>query len=268
MPTTPRNPAPGRNAAGPIRRIRQRAWHRIAFAAALLALSTVPALAGPPFLTDDPEPTDTGHYEIHFFSEGASARDGHDGSTGIDFNYGAAPDLQLSAVVPINWVSATGAGTTTGLGNIELGAKYKFAHQQDNGLDAAFYPTLILPAGSSAVGDNHASLMLSLWLQRSTGAWTVFGGGGCELNRGNGSKDFCMMGAALAWQVREHLQIGAEIFHQTADTRGGVASTDINFGAICDLNEHFHLTASIGRGLQHRDEADRLMWYASLLWTR
>jgi hypothetical protein len=30
------------------------------------------ALAGPPFATDDPEPTDLGHYEVYLFPGGAS----------------------------------------------------------------------------------------------------------------------------------------------------------------------------------------------------
>lgn len=267
MITSRENPARGHRAAACTRRIRPRPWATLAFAAILLALTAVPALAGPPFLTDDPEPTDSGHYEIYFFSEGASARDGRDGSLGVDFNYGAAPDLQLSAVVPINWVSPAGGGSATGVGNIELGLKYKFLHQQDAGVDAAFYPTVVLPAGSSAVGDNHASLMLPLWLQRTSGAWTMFGGGGCELNRGGDSKDFCMLGAALAYAITDRLQVGAELFHQTADTRGGHAATYFNVGATWDINEHFHLAASVGPGLQHRNDTDRTVWYAALLWT-
>jgi hypothetical protein len=40
--------------------------------AALLLLSS-PALAGPPFITDDPEPTDYLHWELYTFSQGMSA---------------------------------------------------------------------------------------------------------------------------------------------------------------------------------------------------
>lgn len=250
------------------RPLRPRPLGSLACLAMLLALFSVPALAGPPYLTDDPEPTDTGHYEIYFFSEGATAADGRDGSVGIDFNYGAAEDLQLSAVLPINWISPTGQGGSTGLGNVELGVKYKFSHQQDVGIDAAFYPTILLPAGSAAVGEQHAALLLPLWLQRTSGAWTVFGGGACELTHGGDSRNFCMFGTALTRDVGEKLQIGAEVFHQTADTRDGRASTFATFGASYDINDNFHLAASIGPGLQHRSETDRTVWYAALLWTR
>ena len=67
----------------------------------LLSLSPL-ALAGPPYATDDPEPTDYKHFEIYLFSGATSTRDGTVGAAGIDFNYGAGPDLQLTAVVPLD----------------------------------------------------------------------------------------------------------------------------------------------------------------------
>ena len=246
-------------------RIRRVSAHCAVIVTLLLPLQ---ALAGPPYTTDDPEPTDTGHYEIYFFGEGASSRDGRDGSAGIDFNYGAAENLQLTATLPIAWNAPAGGGGATGLGNVELAVKYQFLHQREAGVDAAFFPRVFLPAGSSAVGENHASLLLPLWLQRSSGAWTVFGGGGCEIHRGGDSRDFCMLGTALTYQVNERFQIGAEVYHQTADTRSGGAGTDFDVGATYDLDAHFHLIASAGPGLQNRDRTDRVVWYAALLWTR
>lgn len=68
---------------------------------AFLLLVTMPAYAGPPYLTDDPEPTDVHHYEIYAFGSGTSERDGMDGEAGIDFNYGGAKNLQLTAILPI-----------------------------------------------------------------------------------------------------------------------------------------------------------------------
>lgn len=50
------------------------------------------ASAGPPFLTDDPEPTETGHWEIYaplLEAEGRGADFG--GSAGIEINYVSQP---------------------------------------------------------------------------------------------------------------------------------------------------------------------------------
>ena len=50
-----------------------RSW-LIAFFA-LLAFAR-PAVAGPPYVSDDPEPTDYKHWEIYTFSSGTATRDG------------------------------------------------------------------------------------------------------------------------------------------------------------------------------------------------
>jgi len=42
-----------------------------------------PTWAGPPFVSDDPEPTDYKHYEIYTFNSGTVTRDGLSGATGI-----------------------------------------------------------------------------------------------------------------------------------------------------------------------------------------
>ena len=61
-------------------------------ALAMLAASvTPPALAGPPYVSDDPEPTDYRHFEIYAFTSGTRTIDGTSGQGGVDFNYGAAP---------------------------------------------------------------------------------------------------------------------------------------------------------------------------------
>jgi hypothetical protein len=44
-----------------------------AMALACLSLAA-PATAGPPFVTDDPEPVDNGHWEVYAFSDGAFQR--------------------------------------------------------------------------------------------------------------------------------------------------------------------------------------------------
>jgi hypothetical protein len=57
-----------------------------AFAGFILALWTSPGFAGPPYVTDDPEPTDYQHFEIYTFNLGTAARGGTNGESGIDFN--------------------------------------------------------------------------------------------------------------------------------------------------------------------------------------
>jgi len=231
-----------------------------------LCVLSCPAPAGPPYVTDDPQPTDDAHYEIYLFGNGATARDGNGGAAGIDFNYGAGPNLQLTAVVPLGYDHPVTGRAATGLGNVELAAKYRFAHQEDIGWDMAIFPRVFLPAGSAAVGERHASLLLPLWASRSWSRWSTFGGGGCELNRGEGSRDFCLMAWALTRKIAR-LQLGAELYHQMADTQGGHAATGVGAGFTHDLSDRCHLMGSVGPGLQNAAQTARYSWYAAVLFT-
>lgn len=225
------------------------------------------AAAGPPYLTDDPEPTDYQHFEIYAFTDGMAAASGAGGQSGIDFNYGGAPNLQLTATVPLDYDLPSLGPAEAGLGNVELAVKYRFLTQQNFGLDVAVFPQVILPSASSNVGDHHASYLLPLWLEKDWGKWSAFGGGGCELNRGGDSQNFCEAGLVVTNQVKTDLQLGLEIFHQTADTIGGEDTTSVGAGARYDINDHFHLLGYIGRGVENVDDTDRLNWYTSVLFT-
>jgi hypothetical protein len=229
--------------------------------------AAAPALAGPPYVTDDPEPTDYRHFEIYAFTSGTAARGGTEGETGIDFNYGAAPDLQLGTTWTFDYRAPRQGETDWGLGNVELGAKYRFLHQDDFGWDVSVYPQLLLPGASARVGEPHASLFVPIWVQKDWGKWSTFGGGGCALDNGGGSKDWCLAGWALTRQVAPKLNLGIEIYHDTPDLRGGRASTSLGAGAIWDLSENYHLTVSFGPGIQNAVETNRYTWYAAILST-
>jgi hypothetical protein len=238
-----------------------------AFVGAVLALLMQPAVAGPPFVSDDPEPTDTGHFEIYTFNNGTNTRSGTSGESGIDFNYGAAPNLQLTATVPAGYSDTMGGRTQVSPGNVELAAKYRFLHQDTFGLDVSVFPRVFLPSGSTTIGDNHVSLLLPIWVQRDFGqGWSAFGGGGCTFNQISAA-DFCQAGAVLNYQLLPKLQIGGELFHQTADSLGTPASSSLGAGWRYDVTDNYHLLGYVRRGIENTDETDRYSWYASVLFT-
>jgi hypothetical protein len=233
----------------------------------VLVLLTRSAVAGPPYVSDDPEPTDYKHFEIYTFNNGTATRNGIAGESGIDFNYGAAPDLQLTATVPAGFDRPFGEGTSVGLGNIELAAKYRFLHQDSFGLDVSVFPRVFLPSGSNVIGDNHASLLLPVWVQKDwSGGWSAFGGGGCTVTERR-AVDFCQAGAVLTYQLLPKLQLGAELFHQTADSSGTSATTSLGIGWRYDLNDNYHLLGYVRRGIENTNETDQYSWYASVLFT-
>jgi hypothetical protein len=225
------------------------------------------ALAGPPYRTDDPEPTDYGHYEIYAFSNGIVTENGTTGAGGIDFNYGGAPNLQLSATLPVGYALSDGGALLGGPSNVELAAKYRFLTQANFGLDVAIFPRVFLPSASPNIGESHAAFLLPIWVEKDWDKWSAFGGGGCEINRGGNSQDFCLTGLVITNQVTSKLQVGLEIFHQTSDTQGGSATTSLGTGVRYDLSEHYHLLGYVGHGIENAQANDRLDWYAAVLFT-
>jgi hypothetical protein len=237
--------------------------------ALLVALNVVswPAWRGPPYVTDDPEPTEFKHFEIYLFASGSDAHDGSEAATGIDFNYGATPDLQLTMVVPVAYENAVGSDSASGLGNIELAAKYRFLHQDQIGWDVAVFPRYFVKSPSSRVGDQHSALLLPVWVQRDLEPWSTFGGGGCVFRNGEDLKDFCLAGWAVTRNFASRLQLGLELVYQTADTPGGHSSTAMGAGLRYDISEHYHFLASAGPTLRNAAETKHYAWYASLLLT-
>jgi hypothetical protein len=225
-----------------------------------------PGLAGPPYVSDDPEPTDHKHFEIYSFSNGTAKRDGVSGASGIDFNYGAAPDLQLTATLPLGYGFPVSGVAQAGLGNIEIAAKYRFLHQDTFGWDVAVFPRVFLPS-RPPVADLQPSLLLPIWMQRDLGnGWIAFGGGGCVLSAAGPSQDSCLGGAVITRQITKNLQLGIELFHETGRV-GTPPTTSLGIGMIYDLSETYHLLEYVRRGIQNAEQTDALSWYGAVLFT-
>lgn len=238
-----------------------------AFAGFILALWVPSAFAGPPYVADDPEPTDYQHFEIYTFNLGTAARGGTNGESGLDFNYGAAPDLQLTAVVPGGFNQPYGDGLAVGMSNVELAAKYRFLHQDSFGLDVSIFPRIFLPTVTNGVSENRTSLLLPIWVEKDwNGGWSAFGGGGCTVTDGRGL-NFCQAGAVLTYPVLPKLQLGAELFYQTADAFGTPATPSIGVGVRYDLTDNYHLLGYVRRAIENTNETDQYSWYAAVLFT-
>jgi hypothetical protein len=199
---------------------------------ALLALSA-PANAGPPFLTDDPEPVEFQHWEIYapLFEADGSGKD-FEGAFGAEINYGAAPNLQVSLGFRAAF-SHDEQGWHSGAGDVEASVKYRIYDKA--GLQMAAFPGLTLPTAKQGLGAGKVTALLPVWAQKDMGPWSVFGGGGYAVNPGSGNRDYWTGGVAVTRQVSERLLVGAEIDRQGTDTVGGSASTSVGLGAIYDL---------------------------------
>jgi hypothetical protein len=135
-----------------------------ASALAVWLVSAAPALAGPPYVSDDAEPTDLGHWEIYGFVEGSHVPGDTAGQGGLDLNYGAAKDLQLTAVLAID----DQTGVAAGPGDIEIAAKYRFLHLAAGSWtpDLAVFPRVFAPTAPSRFGARRPSVLLPIWGKR------------------------------------------------------------------------------------------------------
>jgi len=156
----------------------------------------------------------------------------------------------------------------TGFGDVEVAAKYKFLHQDVFGLDVAIFPRLFLPTNLDlALGSKHAALFIPLFAQKGWGNRSIFGGGGCTINRGGSSRDLCQTDLVVTLHIVPELQLGVEVRHRTPDEEGVKPLTGLGFGAIYDLNACYHLMAWVGPGLQKATSTDPVSWYAALQFT-
>lgn len=237
-------------------------------AVVLLAAVSSPATAGPPFITDDPEPTDTGHFENYLYVQGTRAGATTSGpAEGIEINYGALADTQLTASIPLN--SNPGPG---GIGVVfapfSLGVKYRFIEEDDDGWrpQVAVFPQMQIPSGSASHSVPTTGL-LPVWMQKSFGRWTAFGGGGLTLNPGAGNRDFAIWGGALMRQMSDHLQLGAEMFGETRSSLQIGGSAAVGIGALYDLSENWHLIGSVNTGIVNRRQNDSYAYTFAVKWT-
>jgi len=215
-----------------------------------MAALTGTAVAGPPFLTDDPVPVDFRHGELYLAATYSHDRHGDGGILPmVEANYGVVPDVQLHLIATAAYDAADGESHHYGLGDTELGIKYRFLQESDRLPMAGIFPLVELPSGDSGrdLGSGKVQFFLPLWLQKSWGEWTTYGGGGWVSNPAG--KDFWRAGWLLQREMTKQLTLGGEVFFESADAQDARDRTAVNFGGFYDFDEHNHLLFSLGRDL-------------------
>lgn len=232
-------------------------------ALSLLTASSL-ALAGPPFLTDDPEPVDYQHHELYISTQQTKTADGRAGTMPhVEYNYGIAPDLMVHVIAPYAFNSAAGGSRQKGLGDVEFGVKYRFLQETDNSPMVGIFPIIVTHTGDAnkGLGNGGTQVFLPLWLQKKWGEWQSYGGGGYWINNAPDTKNHWFLGWQLQKEISEHLTLGGEIFHNTEQVAGMGSSTGFNLGGSYNFDEHNHLLFSAGKGLTNADATNRFSSY-------
>ncbi len=242
----------------------------------------LPAHAGPPFQTDDPEPIDYKHIEMYAFtlvdSTGKNA-----GGTAIEVpayevNYGALPNVHLHLVIPMTtFFQPMGGATSFSIGDLETGVKLRFIQESAHRPQVGIFPFFELPTGSvqKGIGVGSTWYRMPMWAQKSWGAkdrqWTSYGGGGETIFSGDahaaGYANFPFAGWLLQKQLNEKWTLGGELFGHGAEGPAGTSehsATMLDAGGQYEFHDGFDLLFAGGRSIHGEPESYA---YLALYWT-
>jgi hypothetical protein len=214
--------------------------------------SEAAALAGPPYVTDDPEPVGYGNWEIYLAALPDVTRDGVSSTAPhLEINYGPTTNVQLHATFPLAYARPEGGPAQYGPGDVELGAKIRLVQEGRHLPMIGTFPLLEIPIGDAdkGLGTGRLHGFIPLWLQKSAGPWTTYGGIGYWLNPGADSRSFWFVGWLLQRRMSDLATVGAELYYTTPEEPGGGGNLRFNLGLVLDFGEHHHLLASGGRSV-------------------
>ncbi|WP_348266867.1 hypothetical protein P8936_13210 [Edaphobacter paludis] len=228
--------------------------------------------AGPPFQTDDPDPVAYRHFEAYAFELSDGTVPG--GTTlevpSFEMNWGVVPNVQLHLVVPVGAnFPPNGGPVHYGIGDTELGIKARFVKETKRGPEVGIFPFVELPSGSAAngLGVGTTWYRLPLWIQKSWGPWTSYGGGGEAVVPQSGYKNYPFAGWLVQRQVNKKLMLGMELFGHGAEGEAATStrsSTMADLGGSYEFTPGFDLLFAAGRSIVGQPET---YTYLSLYWT-
>jgi hypothetical protein len=211
-----------------------------------LLLPTTTAFAGPPFQTDDPDPVPFHHYEAYAFSIMDHAGDGtYSQIPAFELNYGAAPNLQLHVILPFAYVTPE---DNFGMGDMEVGAKYRFIKEGKRRPEVGTFTMLEVPTGSArkGLGNGQVWARLPVWIQKTVGPWTTYGGVGYQVNHAPWMKDSLFAGWLVQRRFSKRWTIGTEVYHQEAQAIGTRQTTFVDPGGYYYFTDNLQLLFMLG----------------------
>lgn len=220
-----------------------------AMLAILLLTCAERGIAGPPFKTDDPQPVDFRHWEFYLASVQQFERSESDATLPhLEINYGILPDIQLHLVAPMGYVRST-EGTRYGYSSTEVGVKFRFLPESESILQIGIFPMVELPTGDKRLGETDLQLYLPIWLQKSWGHLTTYGGGGYWVTPKSPDKNWGYLGWQVQYDFSEVVTLGSELYYTTADKSGQPSDAGFGLGGFVNIDENNHILYSLGHNL-------------------
>ena len=218
--------------------------------------------AGPPFQTDDPEPIDYKNYEFYTFanSDGTRLETDTEGPA-VEFNWGALPNVHLhiivpeAAILPANnqaFAPLSIGPRTFGLGDIETGIKYRFVQETKHVPMIGTFTMIELPTGNynRGLGVGQTWFKVPIWLQKSFGPWTTYGGGGETIISAKvpGYRNYSFAGWLVQRDLGKKWTLGTEVFSHGPE---GDAAPQTQSATLMDFGGYYKF---------HGDESYQLLF--------
>lgn len=222
----------------------------IALAPALIFLAVILAAdvarAGPPYLTDDPDPVAYHHWELYLASQWDQiAPEGSEGSLPhVEINFGLLHFAMIHLLVPAAIAVPSCGDASYGLGDMEVGANIRIVKERPGLPQIGTFPIAVMPTGSKAdgLGSGTLQLFVPIWLMKDVGPWTFDGGGGVRFASGG---DDAELGSFVQRSLGKVITVGAEIF-ETVPFDGSEPRTQLNIAFIADFSDVYHFLFSAG----------------------
>lgn len=205
-------------------------------------------------LTDDPGTPGDQHWEINVAYTMTHTRNGDQSMETplLDINYGIGERLQLKYEAP--WLVAHEAGqeAMNGLGNSEIGVKWRFLDEDKDGLDVSTYPqysfNTVASSWQRGLVEEGSSFLLPFEFHGKVGSLEWNAEIGREFN--TREADEWLYGLAVGRELSERFEFAVEV-HGEGRFASGDDQLIANLGGRLKLGKNRTLLISAGRSLNH-----------------
>lgn len=232
----------------------------------IILFNIKPLYAGPPFGTDDPEPVRFKHWEYYISSINNRQIGVWSGTAPhVELNYGLIRNVQVHLLLPLNYIGTHMHSSAFGYADTEFGIKFRFVQESDNSPQIGTFPILEIPTiKNGEFSSGRTKIYLPVWLQKSWGKLTTYGGAGYWINPGTNNKNWIFSGWEVQYAVSKVITLGGEVYYHSASTKDSAYGTGFNIGGSLNRGEKFHFIFSVG----HTFTKDNTFTsYLGLLWT-
>jgi len=208
------------------------------------------AVAGHPFVTEDPETQGKGNVEAEFSFEYVKNGDGSKTRTlGNSFALGIAPKLDLSIGYGYDFNEGPDGAKDRGMGDVEAQLKSYFTEHD------GWTPSVGLKGGVSLPVEEggQTTLLLTVPVEWEFGPYEIYAAAGAEIGTrlaGNDERtDLFRASVAGSWEVREKMYLVSELLWEKQTSPSADAVVEAMVGAQWEITESLLLDAGIRAGL-------------------